>query len=90
MLTKMREIEHKQARDTYPWQRLYHNDSSCVDVLGDDNIRFIEWEFSGVGDNFFSGVGVRAAGNPCKNFDSVLVKSKLAITIQHASSYSAC
>ena len=50
---KVRLIEQEQARDTYPWERLCHNDLFCVNVLDDGEIRFIDWEFSGVGDIYY-------------------------------------
>lgn len=53
MLKRMRMIEQDQACDTYPWQRLCHNDLFCVNVLDDGKIRFIDWEFSGVGDIYY-------------------------------------
>lgn len=53
MLKRMDVIEQEQARDPYPWRRLCHNDLFCVNVLDDGNIRFIDWEFSGVGDIYY-------------------------------------
>ena len=53
LLRKMAEIEQEQARDTDPWQGLCHNDLFCVNVLDDGDIRFIDWEFAGMGDVYF-------------------------------------
>jgi thiamine kinase-like enzyme len=53
MLERMEVIEKEQTRDTTSWQRLCHNDLFCVNVLDDGNIRFIDWEFSGVGDIYY-------------------------------------
>lgn len=53
MLERMNIIEQEQACDPYPWKRFCHNDLFCVNVLDDGNIRFIDWEFSGVGDLYY-------------------------------------
>jgi thiamine kinase-like enzyme len=53
MLERMRVIEQEQAQDPYPWQRFCHNDLFFVNVLDDGNIRFIDWEFSGVNDIYY-------------------------------------
>ncbi|HEY69074.1 MAG TPA: phosphotransferase family protein [Anaerolineae bacterium] len=53
LLVKMNAIEQEQARDPFPWQRFCHNDLFCVNVLDDGEIRFIDWEFSGVNDIYF-------------------------------------
>lgn len=53
MLERMNIIEKEQACDPYPWKRFCHNDLFCVNVLDDGNIRFIDWEFSGVGDLYY-------------------------------------
>jgi thiamine kinase-like enzyme len=53
MLEMAENIEIEQARDTYPWRRLCHNDLFCVNVLDDGKIWFIDWEFSGVGDIYY-------------------------------------
>jgi thiamine kinase-like enzyme len=53
LLARMRLIEQEQAQDTYPWKRFCHNDLFCVNVLDDGEIRFIDWEFSGVGDMYY-------------------------------------
>ncbi len=53
MLRRMEVIEQEQRRDYYPWQRFCHNDLFCVNVLDDGNIRFIDWELSGVNDIYY-------------------------------------
>ena len=53
LLAKMSAIKQAQAHDPDPWRRLCHNDLFCVNVLDDGNIRFIDWEFSGVGDIYY-------------------------------------
>ena len=53
MLDRMSAIEQEQARDSYQWQRLCHNDLFFVNVLDDGNIWFIDWEFSGVNDIYY-------------------------------------
>jgi thiamine kinase-like enzyme len=53
MLEKAGKVEMEQARDTYPWRRFCHNDLFSVNVLDDGTIRFIDWEFSGVGDIYY-------------------------------------
>lgn len=53
LVQKMEVIEREQARDTYPWQRFCHNDLFCVNVLDDGEVRFVDWEFAGVGDIYF-------------------------------------
>jgi thiamine kinase-like enzyme len=53
MLERMRAIEQEQARDRFQWRRFCHNDLFFVNVLDDGNIRFIDWEFSGVNDIYY-------------------------------------
>ena len=53
MYQKMEEIEQEQSTDPNPWRRFCHNDLFCVNVLDDGEIRFIDWEFSGVGDIYY-------------------------------------
>ena len=53
MLERAKKVEIEQARDTYSWRRFCHNDLFCVNVLDDGSIRFIDWEFSGVGDIYY-------------------------------------
>jgi len=50
---KMTVIKKDQARDTYPWERFCHNDLFCVNVLDNGDVRFVDWEFAGVGDIYF-------------------------------------
>ena len=53
-LLKMDMIEQEQSRDPGPWSRFCHNDLFCVNVLDDgDAVRFVDWEFAGVGDIYF-------------------------------------
>jgi thiamine kinase-like enzyme len=53
LLTKMSMIEQEQVQDTFSWRRFCHNDLFCVNVLDDGEIRFIDWEFAGVGDIYY-------------------------------------
>ncbi len=53
LLDKLSAIERERVRDSTPWQRFCHNDLFCVNVLDDGEIRFIDWEFSGVNDIYF-------------------------------------
>lgn len=53
MCKKMEEIEKEQANDTYQWEKFCHNDLFWVNVLDDGEVRFIDWEFSGVGDIYY-------------------------------------
>jgi thiamine kinase-like enzyme len=53
LVHKMDAIKQDQARDTSHWQRFCHNDLFCVNVLDDGNVRFIDWEFAGVGDIYY-------------------------------------
>jgi thiamine kinase-like enzyme len=53
LLVKMRAIEQEQAQDPFQWRRFCHNDLFCVNVLDDGEIRFIDWEFSGVNDIYY-------------------------------------
>ena len=53
MLERAEKIEIEQACDTYPWRRFCHNDLFYVNVLDDGRIRFIDWEFAGVGDIYY-------------------------------------
>jgi thiamine kinase-like enzyme len=53
MLARMSAIEREQAQDPFHWRRFCHNDLFCVNVLDDGNIRFIDWEFSGVNDIYY-------------------------------------
>lgn len=53
MLERMSVIQREQAGDPSAWQRFCHNDLFYVNVLDDGNIRFIDWEFSGVNDLYY-------------------------------------
>lgn len=53
LLERMGAIEQEQARDPTPWRKVCHNDLFCVNVIDDGTIRFIDWEFSGVGDIYY-------------------------------------
>jgi thiamine kinase-like enzyme len=53
MVGRMGAIEREQTRDTFQWRRFCHNDLFFVNVLDDGNIRFIDWEFSGVNDLYY-------------------------------------
>ena len=53
MLQRMSAIGQEQARDRFPWRRFCHNDLFWVNVLDDGDIRFIDWEFSGVNDIYY-------------------------------------
>jgi len=53
MVKRMRAIEQEQTRDPFQWRRFCHNDLFFVNVLDDGNIRFIDWEFSGVNDIYY-------------------------------------
>jgi thiamine kinase-like enzyme len=50
---KMKSVRQQQAADTTPWQFFCHNDLFCVNVLDDEQIWFIDWEFAGTGDIYF-------------------------------------
>ena len=52
-LTRMSVIEQEQAKDVFSWRRFCHNDLFYVNVLDDGEIRFIDWEFAGVGDIYY-------------------------------------
>lgn len=52
-LQKSRTIEQAQAGDASTWRRLCHNDLFCVNVMDDGKIRFIDWEFAGMGDIYY-------------------------------------
>lgn len=52
-LQKKREIEQAQALDPSPWRRFCHNDLFCVNVMDDGKIRFIDWEFAGMGNIYY-------------------------------------
>ncbi len=50
----MTQIEARQTPDLPQWKRFCHNDLYSVNFLDDGNqIRVIDWEFSGMGDLFF-------------------------------------
>jgi thiamine kinase-like enzyme len=53
MVKKMEAIKEQQARDSDPWRRFCHNDLFCVNVIDDGRIRFIDWEFAGMGDIYY-------------------------------------
>jgi thiamine kinase-like enzyme len=53
MWKKTEKIQKEQINDTYQWEKFCHNDLFCVNVLDDGNIRFIDWEFSGVSDIYY-------------------------------------
>lgn len=53
LVRNMEGIARDQARDPSPWQRFCHNDLFSVNVIDDGQVRFIDWEFSGVGDLYF-------------------------------------
>jgi thiamine kinase-like enzyme len=53
MLEKMRQIEQDQRRDASPWYTFCHNDLFCVNFMDDGAIRFVDWEFAGMGDLYF-------------------------------------
>jgi len=53
LLGRMSAIEQEQARGQFQWQRFCHNDLFFVNVLDDGEIRFIDWEFSGVNDLYY-------------------------------------
>jgi len=49
----MRTIQQDQQADAYPWLRFCHNDLFCVNVIDDGQVRFLDWEFAGMGDCYF-------------------------------------
>lgn len=53
LLDKMRAIEQNQVRDTSPWLAFCHNDLFFVNFLDDGAIRFVDWEFAGMGDIYY-------------------------------------
>jgi thiamine kinase-like enzyme len=53
MLAKMRLVEEQQTRDPSPWLGFCHNDLFFVNFLDDGTIRFVDWEFAGMGDIYF-------------------------------------
>jgi thiamine kinase-like enzyme len=53
LLAKMRSIEQDQARDTGPWPAFCHNDLFSVNMLDDGTVRFVDWEFAGMGDLYY-------------------------------------
>ncbi len=52
-LQAMRAIQQDQQADPYPWLRFCHNDLFCVNVIDDGQVRFLDWEFAGMGDCYF-------------------------------------
>lgn len=51
---KTKAIQRQQLSDTSDWKRFCHNDLFSVNVIDDgQNIRFIDWEFAGMGDLYF-------------------------------------
>ncbi|MBN2389702.1 MAG: phosphotransferase family protein [Anaerolineae bacterium] len=52
-LQAMRKIQQDQQADPYPWLRFCHNDLFCVNVIDDGRVRFLDWEFAGMGDLYF-------------------------------------
>jgi thiamine kinase-like enzyme len=53
LMERMDAIEEMQRRDPYPWLRFCHNDLFWVNVLDDGRVRFVDWEFAGMGDLYF-------------------------------------
>jgi thiamine kinase-like enzyme len=53
LLQKMETLEEIQRRDPDPWLRFCHNDLYWVNVLDDGCVRFVDWEFAGMGDLYF-------------------------------------
>jgi thiamine kinase-like enzyme len=53
LIRAMRAIQQDQQADTYPWLRFCHNDLFCVNVIDDGQVRFLDWEFAGMGDCYF-------------------------------------
>jgi thiamine kinase-like enzyme len=52
-LQAMQAIQQDQQVDPYPWLRFCHNDLFCVNVIDDGRVRFLDWEFAGMGDLYF-------------------------------------
>ncbi len=52
-LQAMQAIQQDQQADPYPWLRFCHNDLFCVNVIDDGQVRFLDWEFAGMGDLYF-------------------------------------
>ncbi len=52
-LQAMRAIQQDQQADPYPWLCFCHNDLFCVNVIDDGQVRFLDWEFAGMGDCYF-------------------------------------
>jgi thiamine kinase-like enzyme len=52
-LQAMRAIQQEQQADPYPWLRFCHNDLFCVNVIDNGQVRFLDWEFAGMGDCYF-------------------------------------
>lgn len=46
-------IQQEQQADPSPWLRFCHNDLFCVNVMDDGQVRFLDWEFAGMGDLYF-------------------------------------
>jgi thiamine kinase-like enzyme len=53
LVREMERIAQDQARDPSPWQRFCHNDLFSVNVIDDGRVRFLDWEFAGIGDLYF-------------------------------------
>jgi thiamine kinase-like enzyme len=53
LVQKMEAIAEVQRRDRDPWLRFCHNDLYWVNVLDDGRVRFVDWEFAGMGDLYF-------------------------------------
>lgn len=46
-------IQQNQRQDQSSWLRFCHNDLFSVNILDDGRVRFIDWEFAGMGDIYF-------------------------------------
>jgi thiamine kinase-like enzyme len=53
LMQKMEAIAEIQRQDRDPWLCFCHNDLYWVNVLDDGRVRFVDWEFAGMGDLYF-------------------------------------
>jgi len=52
-IVQMRELEAGLKKDAFPARGLCHNDLFSLNFIDDGRVRFIDWEFAGMGDIFY-------------------------------------
>ncbi len=50
---RIRAIQAERREDSTPWLGFCHNDLFAVNFLDDGHVRFVDWEFAGMGDIYF-------------------------------------